>query len=58
MFNFWFDANQPPTDDIVHTIDLFKPGIPDSVAFTIGKDLFTDGFEVGSTGNWTGVRTN
>jgi hypothetical protein len=58
MFNFWFDANQPPTDDIVHTIDLFKPGTPSSVAFTIGKDLFLDGFEVGSTGAWTGVRTN
>ena len=58
MFNFWFDANQPPTEDIVHTIDLFKPGNPSSVAFTIGKDLFLDSFEVGSTGAWTGSRTN
>ena len=58
MFNFWFDSDQPPTDDIVHTIELFKPGTPSSVAFAIGKDLFLDGFEVGSTGTWTGVRTN
>ena len=58
MFNFWFDANQPPTEDIVHTIELFKPGTPSSVAFTIGKDLFLDGFEIGSTGTWTGARTN
>jgi hypothetical protein len=58
MFNFWFDADQPPTGAVVHTVDLFKPGTPTSVAFTIGDDLFLDGFETGNTANWTGVRSN
>jgi hypothetical protein len=55
MFNFWFDADQPPTGATIHTVGLFKPGTPDSVTFTIGDDLFLDGFETGSTSRWTGT---
>jgi hypothetical protein len=55
MYNFWFDANQPPTGSILHTIELFKTGDPESITFTIGNDVFADGFESGGTGNWTGV---
>ncbi len=55
MFNFWFDADQPPTGAVIHTVGLFKPGTPSAVTFTIGDDLFLDGFESGSTARWTGV---
>lgn len=55
MFNFWFDADQPPTRVVDHSLDLFKPGSPDSLGFTIGNELFGDGFESGGTGNWSGT---
>ena len=55
MFNFWFDADQPPTRAVVHSLDLFKPGTPASVSFAIGNELFGDGFESGGTGNWSGA---
>ncbi len=58
MFNFWFDADQPPTRAVVHELGLFKPGSPSSVAFTIGNDLFGDGFEPGNTANWSGTSGN
>jgi hypothetical protein len=51
MFNFWFDADRPP-GGIVHTLGLFKPGSPESVSFTIGDELFRDGFESGNTTPW------
>jgi hypothetical protein len=54
LFNFWFDANQPPTSGVVHTIQLFKPGTPSSIEFTIADDLFADGFESGNTSQWNG----
>ena len=54
MYNFWFDANQPPARAVVHRIELFKTGDPDSVIFTIGNDLFADGFESGNLIGWTG----
>ncbi len=54
MYNFWFDANQSPADEIVHTIDLFRPGTPDAFTFAIGADLFKDSFETGDIGNWNG----
>jgi hypothetical protein len=55
MFNFWFDADQPPERAVVHSLGLFKPGTSDSVGFTIGNELFGDGFESGGTGNWSGT---
>jgi hypothetical protein len=55
MYNFWFDADRPPTGLIVHTLHLFKPGDPDSVSFATGNGLFADGFESGGTGQWSGA---
>ena len=55
MFNFWFDADQPPTSDDIHTIGLFKPGTPSSVEFTISDELFIDGFESGNTSHWNSI---
>jgi hypothetical protein len=54
MFNFWFDADQPPTGDVIHTLDLFKPGTPASLQFLITDEVFKDGFEPGNTSNWSG----
>jgi hypothetical protein len=54
MFNFWFDADQPPSGSIIHTLELFKPGDPSAVNFNIVGDLFSDGFEFGNTSNWSG----
>ncbi len=46
MYNFWFDANRPPSDIFSHTLDLFEPGTPESVGFLEGAGvLFEDGFE-------------
>jgi hypothetical protein len=58
MYNFWFDADQPPERAVVHSLDLFKPGTPASVGFTIGNELFGDGFESGGTANWSGTSGN
>ena len=54
LFNFWFDADQPPTSDIVHTLGLFKPGSPSFVQFQIIDRVFGDGFEAGNTSHWSG----
>jgi hypothetical protein len=54
LFNFWFDADRPPTSGVVHTIQLFKPGTPSSIEFTIVDDLFVDGFESGNISQWNG----
>lgn len=47
MYNFWFDANRPPTDINSHVLRLFTSGVPTEVAFTIGTvpTLFSNGFE-------------
>jgi hypothetical protein len=55
MFNFWFDANEPPAG-IVHTLELFKPGSPAAIEFGIGNGIFSDGFESGATGAWGAVQ--
>ena len=52
MFNFWFDANQPPDGGIQHTLDLFKPGTPASITFEGFTVLFEDGFEGGDVDAW------
>ncbi|HSS76526.1 MAG TPA: hypothetical protein VLV54_07235 [Thermoanaerobaculia bacterium] len=53
MFNFWFDADQPPGGATVHTIGLFTPGDPASVDFTMANDIFKDSFETGDTTGWS-----
>ena len=55
MFNFWFDADQESSGGIVQTLELFKPGTPSSIDFTIVGDMFSDGFEAGNTGDWSGI---
>jgi hypothetical protein len=55
LFNFWFDADQPPADSIVNALDLFKPGDPPSVEFAFVNTLFSDNFESGGFGNWSGT---
>ncbi|HEV8238745.1 MAG TPA: hypothetical protein VGS57_05215 [Thermoanaerobaculia bacterium] len=58
MYNFWFDADQPPfsgSGNAMHTVGLFKPGTPDSVTFDGFNTLFNNGFEAGSTGAWSGA---
>ncbi|HEX4961854.1 MAG TPA: hypothetical protein VF173_13505 [Thermoanaerobaculia bacterium] len=58
MFNFWFDADQPPAETIVHTLDLFTPGDPPSVEFAVANDLLSDSFESGDLGNWSAVASS
>ena len=53
MFNFWFDADQPPGGATVHTLGLFTPGDPASVDFTMANDIFSDSFESGDTTGWS-----
>ena len=56
MYNFWFDADQPPYSadgGITHTLGLFKPSTPDSISFDGFSALFSNGFEGGSTAAWS-----
>ena len=55
MFNFWFDADTPPGDNITNTLELFKPGTPESVTFNRFNELFISGFESGATADWSGT---
>jgi hypothetical protein len=56
LYNFWFDATRPPGEIKVHTLDLFKAGLPSELMFWKGvpleTPLFADGFESGTTANW------
>jgi hypothetical protein len=57
MFNFWFDADRPPTDGTTnaqHTIELFKPGSPSDITFDGFNGVFEDGFEGGNFNIWSG----
>ncbi|HTG34177.1 MAG TPA: hypothetical protein VLB76_14710 [Thermoanaerobaculia bacterium] len=56
MFNFWFDADQPPTEAMVHTLGLFKTGDPSEVEFAIVNNLFSDDLESGGIGSWSSHR--
>jgi hypothetical protein len=56
MFNFWFDADQLPSDSMVYTLGLFKPGDPASLEFGITNDMFDDGFETGNSNGWSSHR--
>ena len=40
----------------LHTLDLFKPGDPSAVEFTISNEMLDDGFETGDTSAWSGSR--
>ncbi len=52
MFSFWFDADIV-ADTAVHTLGLFKPGIPEEVMIPFSSGLiFADGFESGDTLAW------
>ena len=58
LYNFWFDADQPPFSSggtVMHTIGLFKPGTPDSISFDGFSALFSNGFEGGTTTAWSGA---
>ena len=53
MFNFWFDADQPPGASMTSTLGLFTAGSPESVTFN-PDELFENGFENGTTSAWSG----
>ncbi len=42
-YNFWFDANQPPSQIDSMVLDLFTAGTPTQVEF--GQAVFSNGFE-------------
>ena len=56
MYNFYFDANQPPSMIELHSLRLFKTGSPAALEFWPGTPLetplFADGFESGDTIAW------
>jgi len=54
MFTFWFDADQPSAG-AVHTLELFKSGLPAAVdiPFDGPTAVFDDGFESGDTSAWS-----
>ncbi len=53
MFNFWFDATVGG-DGAEHVLQLFKPGCPQKLRFTIPNTvLFEDDFECQSTASWS-----
>ena len=52
MFNFWFDADQPPGSEL-YTLGLFKTGVPGSISWS--WPLFADGFEANNLVAWSEV---
>lgn len=42
-YNFWFDADQPPSQLNTMVLDLFTAGTPTQIEF--GQAVFSDGFE-------------
>ena len=51
MYNFWFDANRPPSEITTHNLRLFKAGSPASMAFLENLSfVFANGFE-GASGD-------
>ncbi len=55
-FSFWFDAAvNDLEDDLVHTLGLFKPGLPTQLTIPFvatSNAIFLDGFESGDTSKW------
>ena len=50
MYSFWFDADAPPAT-AVQAIELFKPGSPAALTFTL--PLFADGFQSHNLTAWS-----
>ncbi len=56
MFNFWFDADEPPTGSLAHTLGLFKAGDPATLEVDIADAFnngFKDSFETGDLVTWS-----
>ncbi len=54
MYNFWFDADRPPTDIETHVLELFEAGTPSEVEFLTNTNvIFLDGFGTGDTSAWS-----
>lgn len=54
MYNFWFDADAPPTAISHAQLTLFKPGTPCRVAVSFSPAfVFSDDLETGDTCSWT-----
>ncbi len=54
LFTFWFDSNSPPVE-MTHSLDLFKIDESMDVPFlSLTADIFSDGFDSGDTGEWSG----
>jgi hypothetical protein len=54
MYNFWFDADRPPTEIATHVLGLFKAGTPGEVEFlTHSNVIFLDGFASGDSTAWS-----
>lgn len=54
LYNFWFDADRPPTDIGTHVLELFEAGTPSEVEFLTNTNvIFLDGFGTGDTSAWS-----
>ena len=57
MYNFWFDADEPPNES-TGELGLFRPGTPQSISVMVksprvlGAEIFSDDFESGDTSSW------
>jgi len=55
LFNFWFDADQPPAPSILHNLALFTPGDPPGLDFAMVNTMVKDSFETGDLTQWSAV---
>ena len=54
MYNFWFDADRPPTEIATHVLGLFEAGTPDEIEFLANTNvIFLDGFGSGDSTAWS-----
>ncbi len=54
MYNFWFDADRPPTEIATHVLGLFEAGTPTEVEFLSNTNvIFLDGFGSGDSAAWS-----
>jgi hypothetical protein len=53
LFNFWFDADQPPAPSILHNLELFSPGDPPGLDFAMVNGMVKDSFETGDLTQWS-----
>jgi len=53
LFNFWFDADAPPTSITREVLTLFQPGTPCRLPFSYSPSfIFSDDFETGDFCSW------